>query len=730
MSEAEGVTAEDFARHVQKSNPFIQDRVTQVDSGQADVGSIHEKAFKKLIRRINEVRETQHATGILLTGAAGVGKSHVLSRMFRWAREEGRATVVYLHNPLASPERTARYLLHATVNELAGYRPANFAQSELYRLINLAIGARLESKSKGMAPNLAVRKQVLERIGRDIDPDQLVMPVFITYLEQAVGANLAEEAAEARALAAVHWLSGETIDPDVARSIGLQVNSEDGACIPDDVAVQRTLDVICRLCACANRPFVLCLDQVDNLSNERVKSLVAFLHAAIDNGRNLVVVTSGVKDSMDALEREGVIPAAAADRIAQNRINLESISTKDGLAIVVERLEQFCKPFAKVKTVASARDSDSLTPLSSRWWSKYSDKLIEVRARDVVRAARDAWEAEQERINEVGVEPWLKNLGTGKTAGPTNPPKTLPPLLDRIDQLVALKIIEAVNARRLNPARLPPDADNLATLTLTLLEGCIGVEDYTLRDIERVTAKKKSACYDLWATEYARDGSEVTNGLTFFTSDNANSVTHMLKRLQGDSPPPVHQFLVTDEERRPLRFGTRGRELYEALQEDVRFDHIKLRFDDHAQLDALSTVLGASRVGDLEVEIEPGLYRAISEDECRASLHRKRVFLEHPLLRQLLSEETSQKPEFKGVGSGPAEQIRAQIKGELAMSLSMTAREMATIIISHTSQSIDLFPRIWEMVKTVAQQMHQEKELFVDAVDDDLYLQLALFGHR
>ena len=144
MSEVEAVTAEDFARHVQRTNPFTQDRVTQVQINQADVGSIHEKAFKKLVKRIDEVRSSNNATGIFLTGAAGVGKSHVLARLFRWAREEGKATVVYLHNILASPERTGRYLLHATVNELAGYRPANFAQSELYALINLAIGARVE----------------------------------------------------------------------------------------------------------------------------------------------------------------------------------------------------------------------------------------------------------------------------------------------------------------------------------------------------------------------------------------------------------------------------------------------------------------------------------------------------------------------------------------------------------------------------------------------------------
>ena len=92
MTEQGVVTAQDFARHVEKTNPFTQDRVTQVQTNLSDVGAIHEKAFRKLVKSIDEVRATGHAMGVLLTGAAGVGKSHVLARLFRWAGEEGRAT--------------------------------------------------------------------------------------------------------------------------------------------------------------------------------------------------------------------------------------------------------------------------------------------------------------------------------------------------------------------------------------------------------------------------------------------------------------------------------------------------------------------------------------------------------------------------------------------------------------------------------------------------------------
>src|SRR5690606_33010030 len=134
----------------------------------------------------------------------------------------------------------------------------------------------------------------------------------------------------------------------------------------------------------------------------------------------------------------------------------------------------FCAPYAGLKELASAREKDPLTPLSSKWWERYSGGLIETRPRDVIRAARDAWEVEQERLGDEGIEPWLKSLG--KAQQPSSPsPKPLPPLDERIDQLIGLKLVETLNARRLHPARLPPDADNLAALTLTLLEVCLGV---------------------------------------------------------------------------------------------------------------------------------------------------------------------------------------------------------------------------------------------------------------
>lgn len=717
-----------FVRAVSATNPFSRDRVTQTNEGEADVQTIHKREFGKLVRRINDVRDSGDSSGVLLLGAPGVGKSHILARLFRWAEADGKAMVVYLHNLLASPERIGRYVLHATVSSLAGNRPSDFAESRLYEIINRAIGARLKKQKGRGAPSLSVRREILTEIGHEIDPEQMVMPVFIAFLEQAVGANLAQLDAEARALAAIHWLGGETIDTSVAESIGLRVNSEEGACIEDDVAVQRTLDVLCRLCACAGWPFVLCLDQVDNLDHDKVTALAGFLHASIDNGHNLVVVLSGVEQTMLSLEEQLIIPPAAMDRLGQHRIALKRISPADAQRIVAERVKRFAEPFKDLKEVAERRKKDELVPLSSVWWERRLGAAIEVRPRDAIRWAREEWERQQDEIADVGADDWIKQLAKkpkgDKSSTPPPDPVELPPIGDAIASVVEKKLAEALTERKLHPERLPPDGDNLAALTVALLEHCVLPDKYTLRSARLVVAKGKALTYDMVATEQSQQGAEISNGLSFLTADNALKATHALNRMAKDQDPPTHQLLVTDEERRPLRLGARGQQHFDALGQSGRFAHIQLRFEDCAALDALSTVLGAARVGDLDVKHAPDEYRPITESECAEALHRLGAFVDHPLLHELLTEEPKPSTEPKKPDRSTADQIRHHITGQLLWRLSLTAREMAQIVVDLSGQPQENTETIWRLVKEVAAQMHAEKSLYAQAVDDDLFLQL------
>jgi len=107
-------TYERFLEAVRGTNPFRSHRITDPESREATVEDIHQKAFTKLKRMVEGAADGSASTGALLLGAAGVGKSHLLARLFQWA-QEGEATVVYLHNILASPDRMLRYMLNTSL---------------------------------------------------------------------------------------------------------------------------------------------------------------------------------------------------------------------------------------------------------------------------------------------------------------------------------------------------------------------------------------------------------------------------------------------------------------------------------------------------------------------------------------------------------------------------------------------------------------------------------------
>jgi type II secretory pathway predicted ATPase ExeA len=344
-------TLEDLARAIEGSNPFRRNRVSDPSSADADETTIHAQEFERLLARIDAVRRDNGSAGILVVGQAGVGKSHLLARLFGWSREH-QITSVFLHNVLASPERIARYVLHAMVSGMAG-NATSYAESKLYGLLNQAIqralAAEKTSGRKKASPSMPDRLKALTALGAKYDLKDRVMPVLKAFVVNAAPGN--EESQTRIAEAAVEWLSGETIEPEDAVSLGLGSHPS-RASLVDDEAARDVLQLLAALAASAGKPFVLCIDQVDNLDHEKVKALTNFLHALLDHCKNLVVILSGVRENIYELRERRVIPEAAWDRVAEYRIELAKLHREEARLLVRRRVETAMKPFAEIREVA------------------------------------------------------------------------------------------------------------------------------------------------------------------------------------------------------------------------------------------------------------------------------------------------------------------------------------------------------------------------------------------
>lgn len=131
---------EDFFAAVRETNPFAANRITEPSLYDVDVPEIHAAAFDRLTGLACQALDTRTGTGVTLLGGAGVGKSHLLSRLYRWANEPTesggpRACYVYLHNILADPDRLPRYLLKYVISRLTEGSQGPLHQTPLYRFV-------------------------------------------------------------------------------------------------------------------------------------------------------------------------------------------------------------------------------------------------------------------------------------------------------------------------------------------------------------------------------------------------------------------------------------------------------------------------------------------------------------------------------------------------------------------------------------------------------------------
>src|SRR5262249_32513304 len=131
-----------FFRRMATVNPFLDNRVNGPSARDVDVAGIHQVAFGRLTELAGEALQARRGIGAVLWGEAGAGQSPPLSRLARWAGQDGRAYLVSFHNLQAAPEYLPRSILHAVVGALTHGLRQNFYPTPLF---DLAHGGALEA---------------------------------------------------------------------------------------------------------------------------------------------------------------------------------------------------------------------------------------------------------------------------------------------------------------------------------------------------------------------------------------------------------------------------------------------------------------------------------------------------------------------------------------------------------------------------------------------------------
>jgi hypothetical protein len=689
-----------FASRLRSANPFAVNRIDRLSADRVDVSGIHQAPYEKMVALAKEACEQNRGVGAVLWGEAGAGKSHLLSRVARWAEQDHHASFVYLQNLLASPEQLPRYVLKYVISFLTGGMVGPLDRTTLFRLVNAAIREALQHDgiSSPTWPVVeAAYNRLVNRLGAQ-DPtravllDRDVYRVLFHFFRSVYVSR--QKVDDGVAALAVRWLSGEPLDAEEAARIGLRAGrgKEDGVELTDDQQVKQVLVALTQLALSRRQPFLLCFDQVDNLGTDRVTALAQFLHDLLDSAGNLLVIFCGVKQTLLGYQQARAIPEAAWHRLAQYRIDLLRIGTDEGRHILEARLEKFLEPFVGVPEVKGQVAKDSLFPLGRSWYDERVSGMVDVQPRRVIDWARECWEQQQGRLAAEPAGEWLK------TWGRTQPPRPRPSREEAIDALVAEKIDELIARHKQEPHTLPPSAENLAGLAYTLLEQCRArPQQYALAGLSRPAAPKKTKHrpYAFMARKVDGPvGKESGVCALFVGTSSATSAAASLRRVlqaTASEEEPGRLLLVT-EERQPLKLGATGQEYLDKLTARGKpaFARLGLTFDQYAELEALQAVVGLARSGDLDVEAGPSESRTVREEEVVASHHRHGRYLAHPLLREFLGGNLVPTPLSGPEVSPPANaekpeptapvdehDLREVIMARLGLTMGASSHEMA-----------------------------------------------------
>jgi hypothetical protein len=401
----------EFFRCLLESNPFAVSAVSRAADAAVHVEAVHQEQFREVVTCVQQVQRTGGHPGLVVWGEAGIGKSHLLTHVCRWAERDGCAYCFFFRAVPANPAAVPWHIVRSVIRQMTRQSSVDPRHTALGRLVRKAIEQAMGQLPPQAQPYRVGQARVaLRRLVDRRWPDSaagaetLIICDLLFHFLFGRGNRAAQSA--------LRWLAGEPLDATEAAELGVRCvgNAQVPVHLSQMFSAQSVLVALAALASFGNRAMVLVFDAVDPLAPEQVQALAQFLHPLADDARNLLMVLSGEQQAISERVEQGVITREIWDRLAHDhrRILLHYIPQSQVRQILNARLHQFIEPFLTLSIVRQRVEQDPLFPLGSDWFEERTCGLSEFRTRYVIHWANERWHQQQTRLHELGGPAWLE----------------------------------------------------------------------------------------------------------------------------------------------------------------------------------------------------------------------------------------------------------------------------------------------------------------------------------
>ena len=372
-------------------NPFRDNVVQDAWQSTVDIAEIHASAFSACMAGIDSAARGV-PDSLLIYGAAGSGKTHLLARLQRHLAETARC----------APDNVLRCVftfvrLQTSPQLLWQHVRRRLASDLMRREQGLTQLQRLIAHQLGIVAGRTARAGILElRVLRSQDQEALSGHVQAVATKLGLPRNLCvvlEELIFNRNVRdASSWLMGDSLPERVLDQLGVGTDLDEDR----EEAARHVVTALCRL-AGETLPLVFCFDQVESLQRSASddESLFRFGRMAADlydSDANVFLITCLQSALLDQLKR--AIRIADFDRMARRSALLEPLTSNQVERLVQSRLEWLPEVAAARKEVKN----DPFFPLTKRFVSELSFESPCVPRRVLALAARAYEQAQHGRV--------------------------------------------------------------------------------------------------------------------------------------------------------------------------------------------------------------------------------------------------------------------------------------------------------------------------------------------